>query len=208
MIQAFMEVGSVEYILLLVVFLVLVAIMYRLAKKAPTMTRADMLKQTYATMTEELIDNTSDEDLVEAVVANLMAKADDRDPDVYYTVMALSPGRRAVYSVWLTVKELKHDTLESFRKSLSARYGEPAIEGLRLLGAEACAMLLEKAMEADPVDELLSTAFLDGVEQEKPLSLAVTYIRENPSEFTDDDVITVDVAEEVAEETAEETTEE
>lgn len=188
-IQAFLEIGSVEYILLLIVFLVLVAIMYRLGRRASTPTRADELKTRYAHLTAGLLAETPDDQLVEAVVANLMAKADEKNPDLYYMVMAMSHGRRAVYSVWLTVKELTAGTLEDYRKGLSARFAEPAADGLKLIGADACGMLLGKAMEAETPDELLTAAFRDAVKQEDPLALAAAYIRQNPEDFTDEEPV-------------------
>lgn len=186
--QAFLEVGSVEYILLLIVFLVLVGIMYWLGKRsAQQPTRADELKQRYTHLTADLLAETPDDQLVEAVAVNLMTKTDDKNPDPYYVVMAASHGRRAVYSVWVTVKELTSGTLEEYRKSPSARFAEPAVDGLKLIGAEACAMLLEKALESEQPDELLATAFRDGVAQEDPLALAAAYIRRNPDDFTDEE---------------------
>ncbi len=208
MMLAFLEMGSVEYMVLLVIFLILVAYMYRLGKNPPEQTRAEALKTKYATITEELLANAPEEELVDGVVANLMAKTDKKNPDPYYMVMAASRGRRAVYSVWLVVKELTHGDLEKFRQSPSARYAEPAIEGLELFGAEACAMLLTKAMEAEEPDEIYNTAFKDGVGQENPLALAAAYIRDNMADFVDDDVAEMAEEEELVEETEEATEEE
>ncbi|MGI6264798.1 MAG: DMP19 family protein [Acutalibacteraceae bacterium] len=187
MITAFLEVGSLEYILLLVVFLVLVGIMLRLGRRQKAATRADELEKRYARLTRQTLDELPDGELVEAVVANLNAKCDPKDPDPYFVTATLSPERRAVYGVWVAVKELTGGTLEAFRRSPSARFAAPAIEGLTLIGAPACAMLLQKAMEADSPDELLADAFRDGIAQEDPLKLAAALIRQDPDAFTDED---------------------
>ena len=82
MIPAFLEVGSPEYILLLLVFLVLVGVMYRLGKKRTgEQSRAEDLKKTYAHLTRAMLDELPDDKLVGAVVANLTAKADDKVAD-------------------------------------------------------------------------------------------------------------------------------
>lgn len=184
---AFLEVGSPEYILLLVVFLILVGVMYWLGKRrtAPQ-TRADDLKKKYAQLTRAMLDEMPDDQLVEAVAANLMAKADDKVADPYYVVMALSRGRRAVYSVWLTTNELTKGTLRQYRETPSARFAEAAVDGYTLFGAVACATVLQKAMEAGEPAEIFADSFRDAVKQEKPLALAAAYIRDNPDAFTDD----------------------
>lgn len=187
MIPAFLEVGSPEYILLLLVFLVLVGVMYRLGKKRTgEQSRAEDLKKTYAHLTRAMLDELPDDKLVEAVVANLTDKADDKVADPFYVVMALSRGRRAVYSVWLTVNELARGSLRQYRETPSARFAEPALDGLRLFGAEACATILENGMAAEEPNEVIAASFRDAIKQEKPLELAAAYIRDNPDAFTDD----------------------
>lgn len=188
MITAFLETGSPEYILLLVVFLILVGVMYRLGKKrTDDQSRAEDLKKTYVHLTRAMLDELDDSQLVEAVAANLTAKADDRVSDPYYVVMALSRGRRAVYSVWLTTNELTRGTLQQYRDTPSARFAEAAVDGYRLFGAEACATVLENGMAAEEPAEIIADSFRDAVKQENPLALAAAYIRDNPDAFTDDD---------------------
>lgn len=184
---AFLEVGSPEYIILLVVFLILVGVMYWLGKKrTDEPSRADDLKEKYKQLTRSMLDELPDDQLVEAVVANLMAKTDRQNPDPYYVVMALSRGRRAVYSVWLTTKELTSGTLYKYRESASARFAETAVDGYTLFGAVACATVLEKAMQAEDPAEIMADSFRDAVKQENPLALAAAYIQDNPDAFTDD----------------------
>lgn len=193
MIPAALEVGSLGYILLLVIFLILVGIMYTLGKRRSTaQSRADELKKRYAVITRETLDGLEDGQLVEAVVANLMAKTDEKDPDPYYVVMALSRGRRAVYSVWLTVHELAQGTFAQYRQTPSVRFSQAAADGFSLFGAPACAQALEEALKEDkPAGE---EAFRQAVEKENPLALAAVYIRDNPTEFTDDASDTIGAA--------------
>ena len=69
--------------------------------------RAEMLQRRYGLMDADKLAEVPDEELVEAVVANIMAKVDKRRPDAYKTVSQLSHGRNAVYCVWLICKELE-----------------------------------------------------------------------------------------------------
>lgn len=184
---AFLEVGSVEYILLLAVFLVLVGIMYTLGKRRRAeQSRADELQKQYETLTRAMLEELPDDRLAEAVVANLMAKTDAKNPDPYYVVMALSRGRRAIYSVWLTTHELTEGTLKQYQSTPSVRFGETAVDGFALIGAEGCAQALQTMLEGPEDEEMAQQAFRDAVAADQPLALAAAYIRENPDEFTDE----------------------
>lgn len=184
---AFLEVGSVEYILLLAVFLVLVGIMYTLGKRRRAdQSRADELQKQYETLTRAMLEELPNDRLMEAVVANLMAKTDAKNPDPYYVVMALSRGRRAIYSVWLTTHELTEGTLKQYRSTPSVRFGETAVDGYTLIGAEGCAQALQTILDGPEDEETAWQAFRDAAAADQPLTLAAAYIRENPDEFTDE----------------------
>lgn len=184
---AFLEVGSVEYILLLAVFLVLVGIMYTLGKRRRAeQSRADELQKQYETLTRAMLEELPDDRLMEAVVANLMAKTDAKNPDPYYVVMALSRGRRAIYSVWLTTHELAEGTLKQYRSTPSVRFGETAVDGYTLIGAEGCAQALQTILDGPEDEDTAWQAFRDAAAADQPLTLAAAYIRENPDEFTDE----------------------
>lgn len=184
---AFLEVGSVEYILLLAVFLILVGVMYTLGKRRRAeQTRADELQKQYESLTKGMLEETPDDRLVEAVVANLMAKTDAKNPDPFYVVMALSRGRRAIYSVWLTTHELTEGTLKQYRITPSFRFAETAADGYGLIGADACAQALQAILDSPEETDALQQAFRDAAGSEAPLERAAAYIRENPDEFTDE----------------------
>lgn len=184
---AFLEVGSVEYILLLAVFLVLVGIMYTLGKRRRAdQSRADELQKQYETLTRAMLEELPDDRLMEAVVANLMAKTDAKNPDPYYVVMALSRGRRAIYSVWLTTHELTEGTLKQYRSTPSVRFGETAVDGYTLIGAEGCAQALQTILDGPEDEEAAWQAFRAAAAADQPMTLAAAYIRENPDEFTDE----------------------
>lgn len=149
------------------------------------------LCKTYATMTEELLTSVPDEELVRAVVANLMSKQDKKRPDPAAQLPLLSRGRSAVYSVWLLCHELETQAFDAYFRSSSRRFAEPAADGLERIGATNSATALRAAIRAaeddtqTPLWEAVTTVFREAVSSEKPLELCVQYIRDNPDEFVD-----------------------
>ena len=150
--------------------------------------RSEQLQKKYAKMTRQLLDATPDTELVEAVVANIMAKQDPQNPQPYYMLPLLSRGRGAVYSIWLVNCELKTNGFDVLYHGPSAPFCEPARDGFVLLGAEKCAQALADAetLTEDHDLAVCHDRYLDAAEEETPLTRCVTYIRDNPNEFIDD----------------------
>lgn len=156
--------------------------------------RSEQLQKKYAKLTRETLDAIPDADLVEAVVANIMAKQDPQNPQPYYMLPLLSRGRAAVYSIWLISCELQNNGFDVLLHGPSAPFCEPARDGLVMLGAEQCAQAMKDAEEMDSSDEMTGEhdlavchdRFLAAAEEETPLTRCVTYIRDNPNEFIDD----------------------
>lgn len=189
----FFNVGQPGYYLLILIFVGCVAALFvfRNGKKRPA-TKAENLQKTYAIMTKELLDETPDEKLVNAVVANLMEKLPLRRPDPLITIPRLSHGRNAVYFCWMLCKEIEHNGVEAILKKPASRFVDVGIEGLVTVGANTTADAVrafvtpaedvetEENTEIDPV-----AAVLSAIETENPLALCVEYIRHNPEEFLD-----------------------
>ena len=156
--------------------------------------RSEQLQKKYAKMTRETLDAIPDAELVEAVVANIMAKQDPQNPQPYYMLPMLSRGRAAVYSIWLVNCELQSNGFDVLLHGPSAPFGEPARDGFVLLGAEKCAQVMTDAQALADSDEMTGEhdlavchdRYLDAAEEETPLTRCVTYIRDNPDEFVDD----------------------
>lgn len=151
--------------------------------------RSARLEREYAVLTQEKLNALSDEELVEAVIANLNAKQDKQCPDPYAVLPQLSRGRTLVYGVWLVQKELEHGDFETLLAGPSARFCEFAIEGLRQFGATACADAITQAMQAEEgvTSARCHAAYLDAAKEERPLVACVEYIRANAEEFTDEE---------------------
>ena len=186
--EEFFKVGGAGYYLLILVFAacIVALLMLRNNKKRPA-TKAQSLQERYAVMTKELLDATPDEELVNAVAANLMGKLSSRRPDPLITIVHLSHGRNAVYFTWMLVKEVEHNGVEALLKKPASRFVDVGVEGLITVGAEQTAAAVrafvaqtEQDGEASPAEQLLLA-----METEQPLSLCVDYIRDNPDDFLD-----------------------
>ena len=149
----------------------------------------------YATLTEETLAALSDEELVRAVAANVVAKQEKQKKDLSVLLPFLSPGRRGVYGVWLLCNELKNRDLAAFFRSPYRRFSPMVAEGLAMLCAEQCAAAWEEACaryEAQKNGEKdlaswdeYTVRLRDALKSEQPLSLCVTYIRDNIEEFVE-----------------------
>ncbi len=151
--------------------------------------RAEMLQRKYAVLDREKLAAIPDEELIEAVVANIMAKTDKKRPDPYRTVTQQSHGRNAVYCVWLISKELDAGSFEELREGPSAAFLELAGDGFEAVGSPGCAAAVRGALTAETEEARaeLHADFLEQAEVEQPLQKCVEYIRDNPTEFVDED---------------------
>lgn len=152
-------------------------------------TNGDKLTEQYKVMTNAMLDETPDTMLVKAVVANVMAKQDEKNPQPYYELPLLSPGRAAVYGVWLICRKTEKKGFASLFAPKALALTESAIAGFEGIGANACAEALKAALDAaqngTAAGEIDAAPFTAAVASEQPLTLCVAYIRENPTEFVD-----------------------
>ena len=177
----------VRAVVLFVLLGVVLWMMNRLHEKKAA--RADLLEQKYAVMTKTLLCAIPDAELLEAVIANLHAKQDPKQPDPYCTLPLLSHERALVYSVWLVSKELETGTMGALLGGPSAPFCEYAVEGLTQMGAVTAAKALSDAMEATTPEAVANCGvdYQNAVAWELPLSRCVTYIRENAAAFLDEE---------------------
>ena len=175
-------------LVLIGIVLIIAVYLYFLDKKTKNDTAAALCK-TYAVMTEELLASVPDDQVVQAVAANLLNKQDKKHPDPALQLSLLSRGRAAVYSVFLLCRELETQDFSALVKTPSYRYAEPAVDGLERIGATNSATALRAAIrtagDETPLWEAVTTVFREAIAAEKPLELCVKYIRENPDEFID-----------------------
>lgn len=183
------------------IILALVVCMFaisRLGRRHSDDSRSAKLMKKYKTLTRELLDETPDDELVEAIVANVLAEANEsRKPDPLYTLSKLPQPYMVVYSVWAVCKELTRGDYKALTHTATRHVVQDACDGLPLIGATATAEALKNVMalheEGEDTAEA-EKAFHVAVETECPLALCVTYIRDHIAELMGEDPTATEVA--------------
>lgn len=176
-------------IFVLFVLMAIVLIMMNRRYDKGQKARSERLAETYKTMTRSLLDETSDEDLLDAVVANLNSKLDKKNPDPYYTVPLLSRERFLIYSFWLCDHELNANNFETMQQTGSFRFAETASEACTQFGADGCAEALQRAVSNAADADVLAdahVAYMEARMEENPTAKAIAYVRENADAFLDE----------------------
>lgn len=176
--------GNFNYGTVVLILLAIAIYLYLkwLDKKEKSGKKATLYER-YKTLTPDTLSALPDEELLRAVIANLLA----RNTDLYRETAVLSHGRTAVYSVWLLCNEIATADFEKL-SATSRRFADVATDGFLLLGAERCAAALQNLVTAFANGTLtaeLSATFRDAIEQEQPLEQCTAYIRQNINEFCD-----------------------
>lgn len=142
--------------------------------------RAGKLMKTYRHLTPAQLEAVPDEEVIEAVVSNLLAVCEERRCDPYALIPGLARERCAVYSIWLLQKELDTDPTH-LRRSEQFGFSELAADALEWLSfpeaAEAVRSYLQNADDASLA--VLREAFTAGEVQTR----LITMIREMPAVF-------------------------
>ena len=146
---------------------------------------AAKLMNTYRVMTRELLDNTPDDQLIKAVIANLLAKAENAKNDAYAVIPALAQERCVVYSVWLFQNEMKGDDPTALRQSGQFGFSELAADGLELLGFEALAADLRNYLQT--ADEALAVSMKQALTDIPLDTTLIEFIRDHADAFCDGD---------------------
>lgn len=177
-----------QILLLLALVVVLLAIRH-LGKSKGANTRSAILMKKYATITREAFDRIPEDELVDAVVSRVLAKAaDSRRPDPVKTLADLPHGSTVVYSVWAVCKEMAASDFPMLMTTATRELVEPAREALSAIGAPRCAETLEAMRTAYGAGEDMEesqAAFRAAVTEECPLSLCEGYIRDHATDFID-----------------------
>ena len=153
--------------------------------------RAAKLMKKYATLTPENLSAAPDEELVEAVVCNVLAQAEDSfRPNPVKILAGLPQPFTVVYSVWAVCKELSRGDYHALTRTATNEMVQSAIDGLPVIGAPATAAALtalRETYEAKVDVAEAESAFHKAVETECPLSLCVAYIRDHIPQLTGTD---------------------
>jgi|GEM_PF-1183559 len=158
-------------------------LLLRLGRNRGGDSRSAKLMEKYKTLTPELLAETADEELVEGVVACVLAEAaESRRPDPAYTLSKRPQPFTVVYSIWAVCKEMANGSYAALTRTATREMVEHAVDGLPVVGAPATAAALTALAEAHKAGEDTAEAertFHAAVESECPLTLCVGYIRDH-----------------------------
>jgi len=163
----------------------------------------------YKELTEQNIDSTSDDNLLQVVFDNLYEKLPDDYEKEYETVMTWNKSRQAIYMIWALEAEVNNGGYNQFYFNSSGQFYKNLPEALRLVGANGFADLTQRAndlfekenekitkhqdgtiegfsqsYEDNPLNDL-DTEFYKLYETEKLMQIQVDYIRQNKNDFID-----------------------
>lgn len=163
----------------------------------------------YKELTEQNIDSTSDDNLLQVVFDNLSEKLPEDYEKEYETVMTWNKSRKAIYMIWALEAEVNNGGYNQFYSNSSGQFYKELPDALRLVGANGFADLTQRAndlydkdnekitkhqdgtiegfsksYEDNPLNDL-DTEFYELYESEKLMQIQIDYIRHNKNDFID-----------------------
>lgn len=163
----------------------------------------------YRELTSQIIDTTSDDDLMQVVFDNLSEKLPADYEKEYETVMTWNKSRQAIYMIWILEAEVNNGGYNQFYFNSNGQFYNHLPEAFRLVGANKFADLTERAnkifekaneeitkhqdgtiegfsksYEDNPLNDL-DTEFYELYETENLQQIQIDFIRKNKSELAD-----------------------
>ena len=160
-------------------------------------------------LTEQTIDTTSDDNILQVVFDNLSSKIPADYEKEYESVMIWNKSRQAIYMIWVLEAEVNNGGYNQFYFNSSGQFYKHLPQALRLVGANKFADLTQqannifekenekitkhqdgtiegfsKSYEDNPLNEL-DTKFYELYKTENLQQIQVNYIRKNKKDFTD-----------------------
>lgn len=138
-------------------------------------------------LTPERLAAAADGEAVDLVVADILSRQDEKDPQPYLTVPTLGEARCTVYCIWLYDHTLREDGAASLVRSPTAQFAELAQEAYRSVGAVGCADAIAAVFAAADTAgrKQAEDDYRLAAEKEAPLSACAEYIRSQPALFCD-----------------------
>ena len=96
-------------------------------------------------LTEQIIDTTSDDNLLQIVFDNLSEKQSDDYEKEYETVISWNKSRQAIYMIWLLEAEVNNGGYNQFYLNSSGQFYKCLPDALKLVGANKFADLTKRA---------------------------------------------------------------
>lgn len=163
----------------------------------------------YKELTEQIIDTTSDENLLQVVFDNLSQKQPADYEEEYETVMSWNKSRQAIYMIWLLEAEVNNGGYNQLYFNSSGQFYKHLPDALNLVGATNFADLTKRANDTFEKENPKITQHQDGTLEgfsksydDNPLNnfddefydlnkienlqqIQVDFIRKNKKEFID-----------------------
>jgi len=178
-------------------------------KKISLSIAAFMNRPIYKELTEDIIDKTPDDELLQTVFDNLMEKFPKDYQKEYETVARFSKGQQAIYMIWCLEAEVNNGGFNQYYYNSRGQYAKLIPEALRLVNANEFADLLtktnnifetdyekiikyqdgtlegfSKSYDDNPLNDLFDE-FYELNKNEELQKLQIEFIRKNKNEFID-----------------------
>lgn len=175
---------------LAVLLIVLLLVLRRMGSKKGKEGRAARMMKKYARIPASLFDKIPAGERVEAIVARVLAQAEQAGkPNPIAVLAELGNSSTVVYSVWAICRELASADAAALVCSPSWELAELAANGFRAIGAPACGDALDALRTCEAADSEAMTAaektLRAALETECPLSLCEDYILDHKEELVD-----------------------
>ncbi|MDX2048252.1 MAG: DUF4375 domain-containing protein [Chitinophagaceae bacterium] len=116
----------------------------------------------YKELTEQIIDTTSDDNLLQVIFDNLSEKQPRDYEREYETVMNWNKSRQAIYMIWLLEAEVNNGGYNQFYFNPSGQFYKHLPEALKLIGANKFADLTKRANDTFEKENPKITQHQDG----------------------------------------------
>ena len=113
-------------------------------------------------LTEQIIDNTADDELLQIISDNLASKQPKHHNKEYETVMAWNKARQAIWEIWLLETEVNNGGYNQFYYNSSGQFYKLLPEALKLVGANKFADLTTRANQIFEKENPKITQHQDG----------------------------------------------
>lgn len=162
----------------------------------------------YTELTDQIIDTTADDNLLQLVFDNLAEKLGTNYEKEYETVMRWNKSRQAIYMIWILEAEVNNGGYNQFYFNSSGQFYKQLPGALQLVGADQFANLTTRANAVFEKENKKITQHQDGTLEgfsksydENPLNklddefyelyktedlqqLQIDYIRKHKADFT------------------------
>ena len=116
----------------------------------------------YTKLTDELIDNTSDDKLLQLVFDNLSQKNSEDYENEFATVMSWNKSKQAIYMIWALESEVNNGGYNQFYFNSSGQFYKYLPDALKLVGANKYYELTKRANETFEKENPKITQHQDG----------------------------------------------